>query len=67
MVNPGLLKLGGVVLAVLIVGATGVVVYQDRQSQADYQAWARAENQKVFDASTKAHGAAASDAGQTAQ
>ena len=53
MVNPGLLKLGGVVLAVLIVGATGVVVYQDRQSQADYQAWARAENQKVFDASTK--------------
>ena len=29
-VNPGLLKAGGVVLAVLIVGATGVVLYHDR-------------------------------------
>ena len=53
MVNPGLLKLGGVVLTVLVVGAAGVVVYQYRKSQADYQAWARAENQKVFDASMK--------------
>ena len=31
-VNPGLLKAGGVVLAVLIVGATGVVLYHDRPS-----------------------------------
>lgn len=40
-VNPGLLKAGGVVLAVLIVGATGVVLYHDRQTQAAYQEWAR--------------------------
>lgn len=52
-VNPGLLKAGGVVLAVLIVGATGVVLYHDRQTQAAYQAWARAENKKVFDQATQ--------------
>lgn len=52
-VNPGLLKAGGVVLAVLIVGATGVVLYHDRQTQAAYQEWARAENKKVFDAATQ--------------
>ena len=52
-VNPGLLKAGGVVLAVLIVGATGVVLYHDRQTQAAYQAWARAENKKVFDEATQ--------------
>lgn len=52
-VNPGLLKAGGVVLAVLIVGATGVVIYHDRQTQAAYQEWARAENKKVFDQATQ--------------
>lgn len=52
-VNPGLLKAGGVVLAVLIVGATGVVLYHDRQTQAAYQAWAREENKKVFDEATQ--------------
>lgn len=52
-VNPGLLKAGGVVLAVLIVGATGVVLYHDRQTQAAYQEWARAENKKVFDQATR--------------
>ena len=52
-VNPGLLKAGGVVLAVLIVGATGVVRYHDRQTQAAYQEWARAENKKVFDQATQ--------------
>lgn len=52
-VNPGLLKAGGVVLAVLIVGATGVVLYHDRQTQATYQEWARAENKKVFDEATQ--------------
>lgn len=52
-VNPGLLKAGGVVLAVLIVGATGVVLYHDRQTQAAYQEWARAENMKVFDQATQ--------------
>lgn len=52
-VNPGLLKAGGVVLAVLIVGATGVVLYHDRQTQAAYQEWARAENKKVFDKATQ--------------
>lgn len=52
-VNPGLLKAGGVVLAVLIVGATGVVLYHDRQTQAAYQAWARAENKKMFDQATQ--------------
>ena len=52
-VNPGLLKAGGVVLAVLIVGATGVVLYHDRQTQATYQEWARAENKKVFDQATQ--------------
>lgn len=52
-VNPGLLKAGGVVLAVLIVGATGVVLYHDRQMQAAYQEWARAENKKVFDQATQ--------------
>ncbi len=52
-VNPGLLKAGGVVLAVLIVGATGVVLYHDRQTQAAYQEWARAENKKVFDQATQ--------------
>lgn len=52
-VNPGLLKAGGVVLAVLIVGATGVVLYHDRQTQAAYQEWARAENKKVFDEATQ--------------
>lgn len=52
-VNPGLLKAGGVVLAVLIVGATAVVLYHDRQTQAAYQEWARAENKKVFDQATQ--------------
>ena len=52
-VNPGLLKAGGVVLAVLIVGATGVVLYHDRQTQAAYREWARAENKKVFDQATQ--------------
>lgn len=52
-VNPGLLKAGGVVLAVLIVGATGVVLYHDRQTQVAYQEWARAENKKVFDQATQ--------------
>lgn len=52
-VNPVLLKAGGVVLAVLIVGATGVVLYHDRQTQAAYQEWARAENKKVFDQATQ--------------
>lgn len=52
-VNPGLLKAGGVVLAVLIVGATGVVLYHDRQTQAAYQEWAREENKKVFDQATQ--------------
>ena len=52
-VNPGLLKAGGVVLAVLIVGATGVVLYHERQTQAAYQEWARAENKKVFDQATQ--------------
>ena len=52
-VNPGLLKAGGVVLAVLIVGATGVVLYHDRQTQLAYQEWARAENKKVFDQATQ--------------
>ena len=52
-VNPGLLKVGGVVLAVLVVGATGVVLYHDRQTQAAYQEWARAENKKVFDQATQ--------------
>ena len=52
-VNPGLLKAGGVVLAVLIVGATGVVLYHDRQTQAAYQEWARVENKKVFDEATQ--------------
>lgn len=52
-VNPGLLKAGGVVLAVLIVGATGIVLYHDRQTQAAYQEWARAENKKVFDQATQ--------------
>lgn len=52
-VNSGLLKAGGVVLAVLIVGATGVVLYHDRQTQAAYQEWARAENKKVFDEATQ--------------
>lgn len=52
-VNPGLLKAGGVVLAVLIVGATGVVLYHDQQTQAAYQEWARAENKKVFDEATQ--------------
>ena len=52
-VNPGLLKAGGVVLAVLIVGATGGVLYHDRQAQAAYQAWAREENKKVFDQATQ--------------
>ena len=52
-VNPGLLKAGEVVLAVLIVGATGVVLYHDRQTQAAYQEWARAENKKVFDQATQ--------------
>lgn len=52
-VNPGLLKAGGVVLAVLIVGATGVVLYHDRQTQAAYQEWARTENKKVFDQATQ--------------
>ena len=52
-VNPGLLKAGGVVLAVLIVGATGVVLYHYRQTQAAYQEWARAENKKVFDQATQ--------------
>lgn len=52
-VNPGLLKAGGVLLAVLIVGATGVVLYHDRQTQAAYQEWARAENKKVFDQATQ--------------
>ena len=52
-VNPGLLKAGGVVLAVLIVGATGVVLYHDRQTQAAYEEWARAENKKVFDQATQ--------------
>lgn len=52
-VNPGLLKAGGVVLAVLIVGATGTVLYHDRQTQAAYQEWARAENKKVFDQATQ--------------
>lgn len=52
-VNPGLLKVGGVVLAVLIVGATWVVLYHDRQTQAAYQEWARAENKKVFDQATQ--------------
>ncbi len=52
-VNPGLLKAGGVVLAVLIVSATGVVFYHDRQTQAAYQEWARAENKKVFDQATQ--------------
>ena len=52
-VNPGLLKAGGGVLAVLIVGATGVVLYHDRQTQAAYQEWARAENKKVFDQATQ--------------
>ncbi len=52
-VNPGLLKVGGVVLAVLIMGATGVVLYHDRQTQAAYQEWARAENKKVFDQATQ--------------
>ena len=52
-VNPGLLKAGGVVLAVLIVGATGGVLYHDRQTQAAYQEWARAENKKVFDEATQ--------------
>ena len=52
-VNPGLLNAGGVVLAVLIVGATGVVLYHDRQTQAAYQEWARAENKKVFDQATQ--------------
>lgn len=52
-VNPGLLKAGGFVLAVLIVGATGVVLYHDRQTQAAYQEWARAENKKVFDQATQ--------------
>ena len=52
-VNPRLLKAGGVVLAVLIVGATGVVLYHDRQTQAAYQEWARAENKKVFDQATQ--------------
>lgn len=52
-VNPGLLKAGGVVLAGLIVGATGVVIYHDRQTQAAYQEWARAENKKVFDQATQ--------------
>lgn len=52
-VNPGLLKAGGVVLAVLIVSATGVVLYHDRQTQAAYQEWARAENKKVFDEATQ--------------
>lgn len=52
-VNPGLLKAGGVVLAVLIVSATGVVLYHDRQTQAAYQEWARAENKKVFDQATQ--------------
>lgn len=52
-VNPGLLKAGGVVLAVLIVGATGGVLYHDRQTQAAYQEWARAENKKVFDQATQ--------------
>lgn len=52
-VNPGLLKVGGAVLAVLIVGATGVVLYHDRQTQAAYQEWARAENKKVFDQATQ--------------
>lgn len=52
-VNPGLPKAGGVVLAVLIVGATGVVLYHDRQTQAAYQEWARAENKKVFDQATQ--------------
>ena len=40
-------------LAVLIVGATGVVLYHDRQTQAAYQEWARAENKKVFDQATQ--------------
>ena len=52
-VNPGLLKAGGVVLAVLIVGATGVVLYHDRKTQAAYQEWACAENKKVFDEATQ--------------
>ena len=52
-VNPGLLKAGGVMLAVLIVGATGIVLYHDRQTQAAYQEWARAENKKVFDQATQ--------------
>lgn len=52
-VNPGLLKAGGVVLAMLIVGATGVVLYHDRQTQTAYQEWARAENKKVFDEATQ--------------
>lgn len=52
-VNPGLLKAGGVVLAVLIVGATGGMLYHDRQTQAAYQEWARAENKKVFDEATQ--------------
>ena len=52
-VNPVLLKAGGVVLGVLIVGATGVVLYHDRQTQAAYQEWARAENKKVFDEATQ--------------
>ena len=52
-VSPGLLKAGGIVLAVLIVGGTGAVLYHDRQTQAEYQAWARAENKKVFDQATQ--------------
>ena len=52
-VSPGLLKAGGIVLAVLIVGGAGAVLYHDRQTQAEYQAWARAENKKVFDQATQ--------------
>lgn len=51
--DPQLLRVGGIALAVVLLGTSAVWVVKDRQSQSAYQEWARAENKKVFDQSTQ--------------
>lgn len=51
--DPQLLRVGGIALAVVLLGTSAVWVVKDRQSQSAYQEWARAENKKVFEQSTQ--------------
>ena len=50
-INPLFLKIGMGAACVLILACVGVSSLLDKQSEYEYQKWAREENQKVFDAS----------------